>query len=95
MAPLERLKILMQIQGNEKVYTGVWQVGASGEERCSPAGGCLAATRSSAGSGSEPAAYWNRTSVMLVQLAAVHQRLPTCAASVAVLCGAAAARPCI
>lgn len=29
MAPLERLKILMQIQGNEKVYTGVWQVGAA------------------------------------------------------------------
>lgn len=25
MAPLERLKILMQVQGNEKVYTGVWQ----------------------------------------------------------------------
>ena len=26
MAPLERLKILMQVQGNAKVYTGVWQV---------------------------------------------------------------------
>ena len=26
MAPLERLKILMQIQGNEKQYTGVVQV---------------------------------------------------------------------
>ncbi len=25
VAPLERLKILMQVQGNEKVYTGVWQ----------------------------------------------------------------------
>ena len=25
VAPLERLKILMQIQGNEKVYTGIWQ----------------------------------------------------------------------
>lgn len=25
MAPLERLKILMQIQGNQKVYTGIWQ----------------------------------------------------------------------
>ncbi|PSC67425.1 mitochondrial adenine nucleotide transporter ADNT1-like isoform A [Micractinium conductrix] len=25
VAPLERLKILMQIQGNEKVYNGVWQ----------------------------------------------------------------------
>lgn len=25
VAPLERLKILMQIQGNDKVYTGVWQ----------------------------------------------------------------------
>lgn len=28
MAPLERLKILMQIQGNQKQYTGVVQVGA-------------------------------------------------------------------
>ena len=26
VAPIERLKILMQVQGNEKVYTGVWQV---------------------------------------------------------------------
>lgn len=26
VAPLERLKILMQVQGNEKVYRGVWQV---------------------------------------------------------------------
>ena len=26
VAPLERLKILMQVQGNQKVYTGVWQV---------------------------------------------------------------------
>ena len=26
VAPLERLKILMQVQGNAKVYTGVWQV---------------------------------------------------------------------
>ena len=26
VAPLERLKILMQVQGNDKVYTGVWQV---------------------------------------------------------------------
>lgn len=26
VAPLERLKILMQVQGNEKIYTGVWQV---------------------------------------------------------------------
>ena len=26
VAPLERLKILMQVQGNERVYTGVWQV---------------------------------------------------------------------
>ncbi|PNH00875.1 Mitochondrial substrate carrier family protein B [Tetrabaena socialis] len=25
VAPLERLKILMQVQGNEKVYRGVWQ----------------------------------------------------------------------
>lgn len=25
VAPLERLKILMQVQGNEKVYTGIWQ----------------------------------------------------------------------
>jgi len=25
VAPLERLKILMQIQGNQKVYTGIWQ----------------------------------------------------------------------
>lgn len=25
VAPLERLKILMQIQGNDKVYTGIWQ----------------------------------------------------------------------
>ena len=25
VAPLERLKILMQVQGNDKVYTGVWQ----------------------------------------------------------------------
>ncbi|KAK9824294.1 hypothetical protein WJX72_009220 [[Myrmecia] bisecta] len=25
VAPLERLKILMQVQGNAKVYTGVWQ----------------------------------------------------------------------
>lgn len=25
VAPLERLKILMQVQGNERVYTGVWQ----------------------------------------------------------------------
>ena len=30
MAPLERLKILMQIQGNQKQYTGVVQVGAAG-----------------------------------------------------------------
>ena len=28
VAPLERLKILMQVQGSNKVYTGVWQVGA-------------------------------------------------------------------
>lgn len=28
MAPLERLKILMQVQGNERIYTGVWQVGS-------------------------------------------------------------------
>jgi hypothetical protein len=27
VAPLERLKILMQVQGNDKVYKGVWQVG--------------------------------------------------------------------
>jgi hypothetical protein len=27
VAPLERLKILMQVQGNEKIYKGVWQVG--------------------------------------------------------------------
>lgn len=26
MAPLERLKILMQVQGKENVYRGVWQV---------------------------------------------------------------------
>ena len=26
VAPLERLKIVLQVQGNEKVYTGVWQV---------------------------------------------------------------------
>lgn len=26
VAPLERLKILMQVQGNEKIYKGVWQV---------------------------------------------------------------------
>ena len=26
MAPIERLKILMQVQGNEKVYTNMWQV---------------------------------------------------------------------
>lgn len=26
VAPLERLKILMQVQGSTKVYTGVWQV---------------------------------------------------------------------
>lgn len=26
VAPLERLKILMQVQGSEKVYTGVFQV---------------------------------------------------------------------
>ena len=26
MAPVERLKILMQVQGNEKVYTNMWQV---------------------------------------------------------------------
>ncbi|GMH35996.1 hypothetical protein BSKO_03864 [Bryopsis sp. KO-2023] len=25
VAPLERLKIVLQVQGNEKVYTGVWQ----------------------------------------------------------------------
>nr|QKY15286.1 mitochondrial carrier protein (MITC10) [Polytomella parva] len=25
VAPLERLKILMQVQGNEKIYRGVWQ----------------------------------------------------------------------
>lgn len=25
VAPLERLKILMQVQGNQKMYTGVWQ----------------------------------------------------------------------
>lgn len=25
VAPLERLKILMQVQGNERIYTGVWQ----------------------------------------------------------------------
>lgn len=28
VAPLERLKILMQVQGSSKVYTGVWQVRA-------------------------------------------------------------------
>lgn len=26
VAPLERLKILMQVQGSSKLYTGVWQV---------------------------------------------------------------------
>ncbi len=26
MAPLERLKILMQVQGNEKIYRSTWQV---------------------------------------------------------------------
>lgn len=26
VAPIERLKILMQVQGNEKVYTNMWQV---------------------------------------------------------------------
>ena len=26
VAPLERLKILMQVQGSHKTYTGVWQV---------------------------------------------------------------------
>lgn len=26
VAPLERLKILMQVQGNDKIYKGVWQV---------------------------------------------------------------------
>lgn len=26
VAPLERLKILMQVQGNDKIYRGVWQV---------------------------------------------------------------------
>lgn len=26
VAPLERLKILMQVQGNERIYRGVWQV---------------------------------------------------------------------
>lgn len=26
VAPIERLKILMQVQGNEKVYTNLWQV---------------------------------------------------------------------
>jgi hypothetical protein len=31
VAPLERLKILMQVQGNEKLYTGVVQVGAAVE----------------------------------------------------------------
>ena len=40
MAPLERLKILMQIQGNQKQYTGVVQVRARGggaaEWRCDP-----------------------------------------------------------
>ena len=25
VAPLERLKILMQVQGAQKTYTGVWQ----------------------------------------------------------------------
>jgi solute carrier family 25 (mitochondrial phosphate transporter), member 23/24/25/41 len=25
VAPLERLKILMQVQGNQKIYTGIWQ----------------------------------------------------------------------
>ena len=28
VAPLERLKILMQVQGSHKTYTGVWQVPA-------------------------------------------------------------------
>lgn len=26
VAPIERLKILMQVQGNDKVYTNMWQV---------------------------------------------------------------------
>jgi hypothetical protein len=26
VAPLERLKILMQVQGNQKVYQNTWQV---------------------------------------------------------------------
>jgi hypothetical protein len=34
VAPLERLKILMQVQGNEKMYTGVVQVGARLGGRC-------------------------------------------------------------
>lgn len=29
VAPLERLKILMQVQGNERVYRNTWQVGVS------------------------------------------------------------------
>lgn len=28
VAPLERLKILMQVQGNQKVYRSTWQVSA-------------------------------------------------------------------
>lgn len=43
MAPLERLKILMQVQGNEKQYTGVVQVGAGpGVLECWARGGGLA-----------------------------------------------------
>jgi hypothetical protein len=29
VAPIERLKILMQVQGNEKVYTNMWQARCS------------------------------------------------------------------
>jgi hypothetical protein len=34
VAPLERLKILMQVQGNEKIYKGVWQVGIWAQLTC-------------------------------------------------------------
>lgn len=33
VAPLERLKILMQVQGKDKVYTGVWQVSSAQPSR--------------------------------------------------------------
>lgn len=42
VAPIERLKILMQVQGNDQVYRNMWQVRDNPQPKCQPSLGCFA-----------------------------------------------------